>query len=779
VAQAKAAMMADPEMALKHSSAALAAARGAGVDKATAQWLRGEALLRMNRLSEAAPAIAEGLAIAEARARNTKLHGDLRVAQGALLATQGKVQSALEDFQAAYRIFQAAQEPRSQAMALQNIGAIYQDAGDFPKVMQYYAQSAELVKDDPALLVTAFNNVGNALREQKKFPEAIAELQRARALAREMQSPFLEAHVLGNLASTEVMAGRLQAAERHIDEGLRLSRADPAAAEWRPFLWGVAAQAAHKRGRLDEAAVHLENTFAGADLATTTVPYRDFHRSAYEVYEARGDNRRALAHLKAWKRLDDEVRALAASTNAALMSARFDFANQSSRIAQLKAGQLERDIKLARSRNTVTIVLLVASLVVAVLLTVAVLWIRRSRNLVRAANRQLNVLNITLQKALSARTEFLATTSHEIRTPLNGILGMTEVLLRQRDLDPALREKIGVVHGAGETMRALVDDILDVAKIESGRLVISPIEMDLGELLRETAQLWSERARSKGVELVLDVAEAPGQIVEDPSRLRQIVFNLMSNAIKFTHQGSVTLQATVETLEEGEQLLLRVADTGIGIPAEKLGDIFDSFSQVDGSTTRVYGGTGLGLSICRSLTAAMGGNILVESVVGEGSTFEVRLPLTRAAAVASSEEPAPTEFSQARLLLLDANPLSQAVVRAIVQPKVRALECVATSDEALVAFGGGCFDIVLADAASLADTPAERPMAARELAVTIAPAALVVTAAGVTDKDVGDYLRAGVAQLVRKPIAAPTLLAELKAGFDGRLAQAAGRSAAG
>ena len=153
---------------------------------------------------------------------------------------------------------------------------------------------------------------------------------------------------------------------------------------------------------------------------------------------------------------------------------------------------------------------------------------------IRAANRRLSISNVALEKALKAKTEFLATTSHEIRTPLNGILGMTQVILHDPAVAGPLRERIQVVHGAGETMKVLVDDILDVAKMETGQIIIDRAEMDLRTVLSDAIRLWSGQARGKGLALDLDLADCPPRIVEDETRLRQILFNLLSNAIKFT-----------------------------------------------------------------------------------------------------------------------------------------------------------------------------------------------------------------------------------------------------
>ncbi|MBU1376554.1 MAG: tetratricopeptide repeat protein [Alphaproteobacteria bacterium] len=766
VAASKSAMMVDPQVALREAVAAEKAAGAKSERTATAQWLQGEALLRLNRLNDAKPVIAAGLA-AVAKTPNTKLHGDLVMAQAGVQATLGQVQPALQGYQLAYRIFGKAGQPRSQAIALQNIGSIYQDAGDYAKVLQYFAQSAETYPDDPALVLTAHNNIGRAYQAQKKLPEALAEFEKALVSARQMESPLLEAHILTNLASAEVDQGQLESADRRLAQALAITQRDPSARDWQPSVWGVAAALEMKRGHPRAAADLLERTFAGVDLDATTLVERDFHETAFKAYSQLGDNDRALAHLKAFKRLDDEARDLTASTNAALMAAQFDYANQTSRIAKLKAGQLQRDVELAKSRNLITGVLLAGSVLIGLLLLAGILSVRRSRNAVRVANGKLSSANGALEKALAARTEFLATTSHEIRTPLNGILGMTQVILNDPKLDASLRDKVALVHGSGETMRALVDDILDAAKIETGMVSVVAEEMDLAQLCDETARLWTQRADEKDIGLTLDVANAPARIVQDAGRLRQILFNLMSNAIKFTHEGHVGLSVRAEPSGEGEDLVLAVSDTGIGIPPEWLENVFESFSQVDGSITRTYGGTGLGLAICRSVARAMGGDITIESTVGKGSTFTVRVPLERAPEpVAAAPVEAPQGLQDCRLLIVDANPLSQAVLRAVMTPLTRTVETVGHWESATSQ--GGRFDLVLAEANALGTETAARLEALQGLADAMAPAPVAVMITDAREDEVAHLLAAGAAQIIRKPIAAPALAEELRAGFDTR-----------
>jgi signal transduction histidine kinase len=769
IAAAKAAMLVDPEEGLRHAAEAnrlalrLPPSPAREVALATTHWLQGESLMRLNRPEDADRIVAEALRKAASFAPGTKLHGDLLQADGWVSVRLGRVQQALDDFQKAHRIYGRIGEPRGQAKALMNIGSIYNDAGDYNRVLQYYAQAAEVFAGDPNIDVATHNNRGNALRELDRFREAEGAYRQALAAAQKLNSPLLTARILTNIAAAETLSGDLAQADASANRGLEIAR-NPAAAGWRPFLWGVKAQIAARTGDRDAAADYIGRTFAGVDLDHTAMPYREFHDFARSIYEQRGEPSLALAHLKAFKRLEDESRQVAASTNAALMAARFDFANQDLRIAKLKTGQLERDVEIAKSRARLHTILTYGvagtAAIIFVLLLVGFLKIR-------AANRRLSSSNVALEKALKAKTEFLATTSHEIRTPLNGILGMTQVILHDPAVDGVLRERIQVVHGAGETMKVLVDDILDVAKMETGQIVIDRAEMDLRHVLTAAVRLWSGQARAKGLELELDldIGQCPPRIVEDETRLRQILFNLLSNAIKFTEQGSVRLTVETATGPVGELLRFRVADTGIGIPEGQHDRIFEAFHQVDGGTTRRYGGTGLGLAICRNLAAAMGGSISVESVPGHGSTFEVTLPLVRVAAPAlpeASDGAAPRGLAATRMLVIERNPLAQSILRATLEGEVAALEIVDGGPQALAALREAPFDAIVAEGASIA-LPGQDSFEALSTLLAEAPhATLTILWANLTDEDRAELAARGAARILAKPIAARTLLDALR-----------------
>lgn len=739
------------------------------VDRAHADWLRSEARIAQNQPAEGAAIAGAALRSLAERPEEATLTGDLLRSRGFAEAMLGRVEEALSDFQRAYSLFGRSGETRRQALTLQDIGAIYSDAGDTVHTLRYYRQSAELGAKDLNVQLAAHHNIGLVLGKMGRTREAQAELLRALAAARALHSASFEARVLTELAESQMQSGDLADAGRAIERARLLTQTDPSVAGWRPLVLGVEARLELAQGRLPAAGRSIRAALQGVDLRTTDLSYRDLHETAVKVFRAQGEDRLALANLEALKRLDDASQMLASNTNAALMSARFDFQNQDLRIARLQSRQLQQAVQLEQARIRLHRTIFLGSALLGgsllLLMGIALRNARRSQRQIRAVNAELSASNTALERALKVKTEFLATTSHEIRTPLNGILGMTQVMLAERRLEPPLRERIEVVHSAGQTMRALVDDILDVAKLESGRVELMPAPTSLSAIFADASRLWGAEAARKGLHFEAGLQDAPEQIVADEQRLRQILFNLLSNAIKFTDAGRVAMVATVLGGPDAEMLKITVDDTGIGIAPELHEAIFESFRQADGGTTRRYGGTGLGLTICRRLAAAMDGTVTVESEAGKGARFSLRVPLARAAA----DPPArrcpedPTSLDCSRVLLLDRNPLTRGIQRALLEPACREVLVAGSVEEAggLVETAG--VDLVLADAGSLGAEPEE---VARGISA-LAPVPVVLLAPGPQPQAELAFAAAGAAQIVAKPVSGSNLLARLRSLYEG------------
>ena len=388
----------------------------------------------------------------------------------------------------------------------------------------------------------------------------------------------------------------------------------------------------------------------------------------------------------------------------------------------------------------------------------------------RAAREMAAALNLAREKeaeaeaANRAKTVFLATMSHEIRTPLNGVLGMVQVMELDA-LSEAQRDRLRIVRESGEALTAILNDVLDLSKIEAGRLELETIAFDLGELLTASHQTFAMLAAEKGLAQHLRVApDAQGVYRGDPGRLRQVVHNLLSNAVKFTARGEVTLSAA----RSGDRLTIAVTDSGPGFAIDQHDKLFGRFVQLDASTTRRHGGAGLGLAICRELCALMGGEIGVESLPGKGSTFTITLPLDYVGPPGSPTDviavtDLPASRSPLRILAAEDNRTNQLVLRAMLQQA--GIEPVVVDDgaQAVEAWRAREWDAILMDIhmpvmdglAALAEIRRLETEAGRGRTPIIA------LTANAMSHQVAELLAAGMDDHVSKPIAVAQLFEAL------------------
>ncbi len=384
---------------------------------------------------------------------------------------------------------------------------------------------------------------------------------------------------------------------------------------------------------------------------------------------------------------------------------------------------------------------------------------------VQARTAELNAALERAEEAARAKSDFLAVMSHEIRTPLNAVIGMSE-LLSLEALSPEHQEQVQLIHESGRNLLALVNDILDFSKIEAGKLQLEEEVFDPAELLQGTLRSFQAQQAAQRVRLRMQLAQLPQRVSGDRLRLRQVLTNLIGNAVKFTPDGEIRLAAEADETADGWRLRVRIADSGIGMSAEQQERLFQPFSQADASTSRHFGGTGLGLAICHRLVQEMGGHIGCESSPGVGSVFSFDVRLQRADDAPRAREGiddhnlchcAPPTI---RLLIVEDNPVNQLLARRMAERLGHQPDIAASGAEALAMVEENDYDVILMDFVmpGMDGLETTRRIRARQLAHQ---PRIVALTANAFPEDRANALAAGMDGFMSKPLRLEQLRQEL------------------
>ncbi|RAK60013.1 hybrid sensor histidine kinase/response regulator [Phenylobacterium hankyongense] len=399
---------------------------------------------------------------------------------------------------------------------------------------------------------------------------------------------------------------------------------------------------------------------------------------------------------------------------------------------------------------------------------------KRAEDDSRANRLELEQTVLRLQEALAAaesaaraKSEFLANMSHEVRTPLNGILGVISVLLPTCE-SPTQREMVGIIEDSASSLERLLSDILDMAKLEAGKLRLENAPVDLARLVRSASDLFAPSARAKNLAFAVEIdPQADRTVMSDAHRIRQILTNLLSNAVKFTPSGSVSCRLW----KDAQAIVIEVSDTGIGFDPSLTPSLFERFNQADGSTTRRFGGSGLGLAISSDLARLLGARIDVQSSPGSGSTFRLVLPLHASEQAIAPSAPsvevtaqAGSEVGRGRVLVVDDNEINRRVAEMILSTAGFDVTCADNGAQALATYQAEAFQAILMDVQMpvMDGLSAVREIRKREAALRLGRTPVIVISANAAHDDVARSIAAGADGHLPKPIVVADLLARLR-----------------
>ncbi len=630
---------------------------------------------------------------------------------GRIYRNLGDLDSALRDFETALEINERLGNELNLTINLTNISNLYYDLGDYDTALEYALKCQPIFEkyNDNNRLVSIYNTLGDIYFKKEYFSEALKYFQKCQELTEEETQGRSLAD--SGVGKVYYRLNDFDNAKKYLDRALVQAKElnNPEAEIVAEFYKG---RLYLHQGNFRKALEFLEHAY---DLAKDSLRRHDLmsiHEFLSDLYDKMGNIPKAFYHLKAYEKLKEEI-------------------FQQATLNKLRNLQIKNQIEVAKKEKEVA------------------------------------------ERTAELKQQFMANMSHEIRTPMNAIVGITRLLL-EKEPRPEQLKYLNVIRQSADNLLVIINDILDLSKIEAGKIVIEKIDFSLRDMIQSIQEIMQLKAEQKGLELKIDInADIPDRLIGDPTRLNQILINLIGNSVKFTDKGFIALQCHPEKLS-GDKVVLRfrVLDTGIGISKEYVGKIFESFTQAGTDTARRFGGTGLGLTISRQLVELMEGTIEVESEQGKGTVFTVTIPLQVAKEQTAYIKPSQiteeifNSLEHLSVLLVEDNEFNRLVAEDTLKellPDIR-IAIAENGEIAVEKIRKHDYDLVLMDI----QMPVMNGVDATRIIRTNLPEgkkdiSIIAMTANVLQEDVQRYLDAGMNAYISKPFQTDDLLLKMSA----------------